>query len=426
MENKNVKVPNGYKKTELGVIPEEWEVGELGTCIKQVKESVLPESTGKTIYVGLEHISSGETKLTNYGRSDSVKSLKFKFTKNNILYGKLRPYLDKAVLTDKEGICSTDIIVIECKDSSIKEFVIYILHSKQFLDYINGTTAGSNLPRTSWQSISKYKVPLPPFSEQQKIASILSKVDEQIEQTEQIIEKTEILKKGLMQKLLTKGIEHTTFKEIKIGTKYYNIPITWEVRNIESTFLLKGRIGWQGLTTKEYLNEGNYCLVTGTDFERGRINWDTCVYVSEERYLQDSNIQLKDGDILVTKDGTIGKIAYVDKLENLATLNSGIFVLRSLNNGCYPEYLYNILNSFYFELFISVLKAGSTISHLYQKDFTKFSFPLPPLPEQQKIASILSKVDSQIQDNQSYLHKLQELKKGLMQDLLTGNVRVCV
>lgn len=403
---KNVSVPEGYKKTGLGVLPEEWEVEELGTCIKQVKESVLPESTGKTIYVGLEHISSGETKLTNYGRSDSVKSLKFKFTKNNILYGKLRPYLDKAVLTDKEGICSTDIIVIECKDSSIKEFVIYILHSKQFLDYINGTTAGSNLPRTSWQSISKYKLPLPSFSEQQKIASILSKVDEQIEQTEQIIEKTELLKKGLMQKLLTKGIGHTKFKKTEIG----EIPEEWSiVKQEEVVSFYNGR----AYKLSEWEKTGTPVIrlqnLTGT---------------GSEYYYSNLKLPLKHyvnkGDLLYMWSASFGPYIWNGP--------KAIFHYHIWKIECSDKmdklFMYYLLNKTT-ELMKSKMN-GMAILHITKSGMEKQKISLPPLPEQQKISSILSKVDFQIQDNQIYLSKLQELKKGLMQDLLTGKVRVCV
>jgi len=145
-----------FKKTELGEIPERWDIVKLGNCVEQRKETILPSGEGKTTYVGLEHIDSGVS-----------------------LYGKLRPYLDKAVLTTKEGICSTDIVVIQSKENSLNEFILPILHSKRFLDYANSTTKGSNLPRTSWNSISKFIIPFPSLDEQKQIASILSKVDEQ-------------------------------------------------------------------------------------------------------------------------------------------------------------------------------------------------------------------------------------------------------
>jgi type I restriction enzyme S subunit len=198
-----------FKQTELGDIPEEWRVIKLDECAEQKKETILPSGEGKTIYVGLEHIDTGVPWLTRYGMDCSIKSLKFKFTKNNILYGKLRPYLDKAVLTTKEGICSTDIVVIQSKENSLNEFILPILHSKRFLDYANSTTKGSNLPRTSWTSISKFNISLPLLSEQQRIAKVFTNADNQLKDNHDYLLHLKQLKKGLMQDLLTGRVRVT-------------------------------------------------------------------------------------------------------------------------------------------------------------------------------------------------------------------------
>jgi type I restriction enzyme S subunit len=140
------------------------------------------------------------------------------------------------------------------------------------------------------------------------------------------------------------------FKNTEVGT----IPIDWKVKNIVENSTMKARIGWQGLTVSEYLDKGDYFLITGTDFVEGKIKWDTCHFVDKSRYDQDKNIQIKEGDILITKDGTIGKIAFVDDLTLPATLNSGIFVIRPKKNDNYlPKFLFYIFNSFYFNDFLT-------------------------------------------------------------------------
>lgn len=205
------------------------------------------------------------------------------------------------------------------------------------------------------------------------------------------------------------------YKQTEIGV----IPSDWGTGNMFNNSTLKARIGWQGLTTAEYLKAGNYFLVTGTDFSDGKIKWETCHYVIEERYIQDRNIQLKDNDILVTKDGTIGKVAFVDKITLPATLNSGVFVIRPKNNSYLPKFLYFILKSAYFDDFLNQLVAGSTIQHLYQKDFVSFKFPLPPtLAEQTTIATALSDADALITGLDKLLAKKRNIKQGTMQQLL--------
>jgi type I restriction enzyme S subunit len=230
-----------------------------------------------------------------------------------------------------------------------------------------------------------------------------------------------------MQELLTKGIRHNEeFKKVKIAFKECSIPMSWQVKNLLETSIIKGRIGWHGLKAEEYLENGEYYLVRGTEFENGRVVWEKCVYVSKERYEQDPNIQLKEGDILVTKDGSIGKVAFINKLTKKGTLGTGVFVIRPLQNAYLPIYMVYIMQSEFFERFINVLKAGSTLSHLFQKDFMKFEFPLPPIQEQQKIAEILLTVDKKLEIETNKKAILERIKKGLMDLLLTGKIRVKV
>jgi len=204
------------------------------------------------------------------------------------------------------------------------------------------------------------------------------------------------------------------YKKTEIGV----IPEGWKVEKITENSILKARIGWQGLTTAEYLDTGKYYLITGTDFENGRIKWETCHFVEKRRFDQDKNIQIKKDDILITKDGTIGKVAYIDKANFKATLNSGVFVIRPINNKYYPLFTFYIFNSKYFSEFLRQLIAGSTINHLYQKDFVNFKFPLPPLPEQTAIATVLSDTDKLIRALEKQIAKKRLIKQGAMQELL--------
>ena len=197
-------------------------------------------------------------------------------------------------------------------------------------------------------------------------------------------------------------------------------PVDWEMLNLGKSSFLKARIGWQGLTTAEYLDSGDYYLITGTDFKDGYIDWDNCVYVEKLRYDQDKNIQVKDDDVLVTKDGTIGKVAFVNRVPKKTTLNSGVFVIRPVQKSYFPRYFYYVLMSEHFKDFLGKLTAGSTISHLYQKDFVHYEFPLPPtLTEQKAIATALSDVDALITSLEQTITKKKAIKQGAMQQLLT-------
>ncbi|RHN88498.1 restriction endonuclease subunit S [Prevotella sp. AM23-5] len=215
--------------------------------------------------------------------------------------------------------------------------------------------------------------------------------------------------------------------EMKSGYKMTEvgvIPEDWEVKNVSESCLIKARIGWQGLKKSEYMSSGDYLLITGTDFDNGQVNWKSCAYVSKARYEQDSNIKIRPQDILISKDGTIGKVAYLGMIPKAGTLNSGIFVIRANDRKIDQVFLSKIFMSFYFEEFLNRLVAGSTINHLYQKDFVKFCFPLPNSEEQTAIAAALSDVDSLISALTKKIEKKKAIKQGLMQQLLTGKKRL--
>ena len=203
-------IPESFKMTEFGHLPEEWDVVRLGEVAEQRKETTNP-GEGDWKYVGLEHIDPGESHLKRCGFSSEVRSSKSKFYSGDILYGKLRPYLDKGVLVDFEGICSTDIIVINTKENLNGTLLSYLVHIKDFREYATKTMTGVNHPRTSWRTLSQFSIPLPPLPTQQKIASILSAVDKKIEAEEAKRKSLDELFKSLLQNLMTGKLRVTEF-----------------------------------------------------------------------------------------------------------------------------------------------------------------------------------------------------------------------
>lgn len=188
-------------------------------------------------------------------------------------------------------------------------------------------------------------------------------------------------------------------------------------------FSLRARIGWQGLRSDEFKTIGPY-LVTGTDFHYGRVDWDTCYHVSEHRFEQDKGIQLKENDLLVTKDGTVGKTAFVVECPAKATLNSHIFLVRSKDGSVEPEYLYYILNSQIFADFMRNILTGTTIKGLTQGNFYKFTFEAPDVPKQKKIVEVLESIDAVIDKTREVVEKYRRIKSGLLQRLMQSDRKV--
>ena len=207
------------------------------------------------------------------------------------------------------------------------------------------------------------------------------------------------------------------------GVKWIgSVPADWEINKIKYIATLKGRIGWQGLTSDEYTDEGAY-LITGTDFENGGINWDSCVHVPMRRWEEARDIQIEDGDLLITKDGTIGKVAIVSGCTAPTSLNSGVLRISTID-GYDRKFLYWVLQSDVFWTWFADKNAGnSTIQHLYQGDFAEFKYAIPPIDEQGIIATLLdskcSKVDHICIDLEMQIKLLKRYKKAVISHAVT-------
>ena len=179
-------------------IPEVWNVTNLSD-VCDTRESAQIKSD---LYVGLEHISQNSNQLITKGNLKEFTSTKNSFYKNDILYGKLRPRLNKVWLANEEGYCSTDIIPLYPKEKIIPQMLLFILTNYRFLWYAISTSAGTKMPRTNWKDLKKFTVFLPPLKEQQKIASILTQLDEQYRQLENHLSLLKTMRKSMINKKL--------------------------------------------------------------------------------------------------------------------------------------------------------------------------------------------------------------------------------
>lgn len=288
----------------------------------------------------------------------------------------------------------------------------YYFFSKNFINEVEKYTAKSSVDSVRRAMIADMQFPHPEITEQKEIVKALSSFDTYIDDLAELIEKKKGIRDGALEDLITKKTRLNGFAD------------DWTPVTFNQVITPKARIGWQGLKKHEYLRSGYSYLIGGTDFNNGTVSLDNISYVSKERYDMDTNIQVSENDVLVTKDGTIGKVAIVPELNKPATLNSGVFVFRT-NSRLVPAFLFRVLQSSVFRGFIDTLSAGSTIKHLYQKDLKKFEFEIPvDMKEQEAIAAVLTAMDEEIRDLETERNKIIQIREGAMDDLLTGRVRL--
>ncbi|MCT8336842.1 hypothetical protein FKB36_04880 [Methanoculleus sp. Afa-1] len=426
---KDTDVSPGYRQKMAEVIPEEWHLTRMKNCLREIKDKSYPPHP-EVPYLGLEHLDSGEMDASGCGDPSLVQSTCSAFKAGDILYGKLRPYLDKAIIAPFDGICSTEIVVMDAKENSLNQFLIYHIHSDDFVGHNVSHAFGTKMPRTSFNTIGEYPLPLPPLPEQHCIAAVLSTVDVGITATGEVIAKIEELKRGLVQDLLTKGIdENGRIRSEEIHefceVQRMRVPVGWEVAQLKDVISEKLQSGYSGYETGE--SDGIRAL-TLTAVTENRID------VSNTKYIKADHERVKDlfirrNDIFIERSNTlalVGLAALYEGDEPFAIYPDLLVRARANREMILPKILLESIlhprSRTYFRR--SAKGTSGSMKKIDQKIIGNLYLPLPPLPEQHRIAAILSTVDRDLAAERAHRAHLLTLKKGLMRDLLTGRKRV--
>lgn len=291
-------------------------------------------------------------------------------------------------------------------------FLIEYLLSSLGKKEINRNITGTALKQLPINSLKMINIKYPSIYEQEKISILLSKLNASITLHQRKLEHLNLKKKALLQKLFPKNGER--YPELR----FPGFTDAWEQRKLSELATMNARIGWQNLRTSEFLDSGDYLLITGTDFDNGRIKYSTCHYVEKKRFDQDTKIQLSTGSILITKDGTLGKVAIVEELPKPATLNAGVFNVRVKDNTLLSyKYLYHYLKAPFLMKYVTANATGGTIKHLNQSILVDFPIPIAEKHEQDKITKLLDSLESIITLHQRKLDHLQLQKKALLQQM---------
>lgn len=397
------------KQTEIGLIPDDWEVKTLGEVASLQRGFDLP----------LSEMTNGEYPVV-FSNGINAFHNQFKVKAPGVVTGRSGTigslhYVEKNYWPHNTTLWVTDF------HKNYPKYIFYLFQTINWKSY----SGGSGVPTLNRNDVHEQKLLLPPLPEQQRIAKALSDVDVLISTTEKLIQKKKNIKQGTMQNLLTGKkrlpgfAKSTNYKQSELGP----IPEDWEVIKISGNYFLKGRIGWQGLKASEFKDKGPY-LVTGTDFYNGRVNWKTCYHITEERYAEDKALHVNINDILITKDGTVGKVAYIDNMPEKVSLNSHLLIIRPLKEKLINRYLYYVFNSKFFFNYYQQTQTGTTMASLSQDKISKFAYPLPSKEEQTAIAKVFSCMDKEIETLNTKLEKYRNLKTAMMQQLLTGKIRL--
>ena len=410
-----MNLPQGYKQTELGIIPEDWVIVSVDDVLDMPTKTISTSLFNHTHYIGTENMLSQKKGVSPYTGMLSYLQVR-EYLKNDILTSNIRPYLKKIWLANKFGGCSSDVIVFRVKNKNkcSSEYIYTVLSDDAFFQYSMDNAIGTKMPRGDKNVIKAYNFILPSnISEQKAIAEALSDVDELITALDKKIAKKRLIKQGAMQELLTGKKRLPGFTEEWVEKKLGNIGYTYS-----------------GLTgkTKNDFGQGNAKYITFLNVLTNPILKDD---LFESVVVNDNEHQneVQYGDLFFNTSSEtpedVGTCAVILSRQENLYLNSFCFGYRLVDDNVLGLYLAYYFRSNCGRQLMTSLAQGATRYNLSKDLFNSSYITIPKSKdEQQAIATILSDMDKEIADLEAQRDKYRLVKSGMMQKLLTGQIRL--
>jgi type I restriction enzyme S subunit len=364
-----------------------------------VAVQIDPASRADDVYVGLEHIAPGRFVRTSQGKASDVQSGKYVFQAGDVLYGKLRPYLDKAVLATDAGICTTELLVLRPKEGVDPRFLVSVVHAPSFVEHAVAGTTGVQHPRTSWNHIRDFELPDFEANEQTKTASLLWEVHDTIVANDAVVEAGADLKRAAMRTLFTRGLRGEAQKETEIGP----VPESWAIIPYEQIFkLTSGKTRPNDLVA---LPSGDQSFpVLGGN---GVMGYSSRWFLDAPAILVIGRV----GEYCGATHVTSGKVWITD---------NALYAKEWLNPDAELPFVGAFLE--YFDLNRFKRMAGQPL--VTQGMIYEHSIPLPSPDEQREIVAIFDAIDRKIDLHRRKRAVLDELFKSLLHKLMTGEIRI--
>lgn len=422
----------GYQESAEGWIPANWSTLPLGAVASVRKDKGIARQGVPCIE--LEHVEPETGRLLGWDSSGTQASIKTAFKQGDVLFGKLRPYLRKYAIAPFDGICTTEILAIHPRDGqSDSQFLFHLMQGNGVFATVEALSYGTKMPRVSWTDLSDIALGIPPLPEQQKIAAILTAVDDKLDVIARQIDATLTLKQGLMQSLFSRGVgtqnadgrwvPHAEFKDSERG----EIPVGWTVAPLGE--LIEKLMDFRGRTPKKLGMDwggGDIPALSANNVRMGYIDFDRECYLGSDALYVAWMVQgdTRKDDLVFTMEAPLGNVAVIP--DNRRYILSQRVVLLRANQRVKYSYLFQYLRSDTFGKILEANSTGTTAKGIQQKRLVQLPVVVPPPEEQGRIADMLGAIDSKLDVLLSKHSHHQTLKRGLMQKLLAGEWRVSV
>lgn len=415
----DINIKDGYKVTEVGVIPDDWDVKKVG----DICDFIVPGRNKPKKFEGdipwittpdlKDSRSVSQSRLGLCISIDEAKNVGSKIVPSGSVLMSCAGELGIVAFTEKEIVINQQLHAFIPSSIIDGWFLLNVIKSQK--KYIDSVATKTAVPYINKDNCNSIPIPLPPLSEQKAIAHALSDVDNLITAIDQLITKKRNLKQGTMQELLTGKKRLPGFSG------------KWEVKTFEEVLrVIDGDRGDNYPSNDELLNNG-YCLfLSAKNVTKEGFKFSECIFITKEKDDLLGKGKLVKKDLVLTTRGTVGNIAFFDDsvpFENIR-INSGMVIIRNEDKNLDNIYLYSFLKSNFFQYQVDRVVFGSAQPQLTVKVISKFEIPFPLLPEQKAIAEILSDIDKEIEALEKNRDKYKAIKQGMMQELLTGKTRL--
>jgi type I restriction enzyme, S subunit len=435
-----------YKNSEveqIGYIPSHWTIGrikDIGIVHGRVGWKALKASEYVDegyVFLSTPNIKGQEIDFENVNYITCeryVESPEIALKEDDILLAKDGSTLGTVNIVSslpRKATVNSSIAVLRFDRTIFNKYVFYQVVSDYIQQEIALKKSGMGVPHLFQRDINNFLVLIPPFSEQHAIADYLdartAEIDRKIDLLTQKAEKYRQLKQSLISEAVTRGLDRSAPMKDSRVEWIGNIPAHWSEGRIKDRGAVHGRVGWKALKASEYVDDG-YIFLSTPNIKGRDIDFDNVNYITHERYVESPEIALREGDILLAKDGaTLGTVNIVSVLLRQATVNSSIAVLR-FDSTVFSRYIFYQITADFIQNRIALKKSGMGVPHLFQRDINDFFILLPPFSEQQAIVAYLdtktAEIDRIVDAIDTQLEKLKELRKALINDVVTGRLRV--
>ena len=336
----------------------------------------------------------------------------YKLQKNNLLFARTGASVGKTYLyreSDGEVYYAGFLIRARLHDSYDGNFVFQQTLTDKYKRFIEITSQRSGQPGVNGKEYGEWKIGMTSYPEQSAIGSLFRTLDDLLTSYKDNLANYQSLKSTMLSKMFPKAGK--TVPEIRLD----GFEGEWENLRLGDCAIIKGRLGWKSLKQEEYTEVGP-SMIASKHIKNGVIDWGEVDHIPQWRYDESPEIMLEKGDIIFSKDGSLGNPALVSNLKGEATINSTMMLVR-LDKKVSSQFFYQVLTSSVFQKLIYLKVSGSSIPHLFQADMQDFRFFAPCIEEQQAIGAYFSNLDNLIVAHQDKISQLETLKKKLLQDM---------